>query len=120
MQLDWEIWLDTHLSSILAKWIKDEFGSVVKSNYVLQLNSMTDEQIFLKAKAAGEIIIITRDIDFRLLLAKHGPPPKVLKLNHDNMDNRELFEFLTPTLEKNIRLLIDFNQNILEFPDPIT
>ena len=34
---DFEIWLDNHFSPILAKWLTDELGIVVKSRYILKL-----------------------------------------------------------------------------------
>ena len=32
MQPDYEIWLDNHLSPIIAKWLKDDLGYEVKSH----------------------------------------------------------------------------------------
>ena len=45
MQLEWEFWIDTHISPIIAKWLKDETGWDIKSFYILQLNNVEDELI---------------------------------------------------------------------------
>jgi hypothetical protein len=34
MQTDWEIWLDSNLSTIIAKWISEELPLKVKSAYL--------------------------------------------------------------------------------------
>ncbi len=52
MQLNWEVWLDAHLSPIIAKWLKDKTGWNVKSAFVLNLYSLDDIQIYEKAKSA--------------------------------------------------------------------
>ena len=54
MQPDWEIWLDAHLSPIIAKWLKDKTSWVIKSAFVLKLSSLNDYQIYEKAKAHGK------------------------------------------------------------------
>jgi hypothetical protein len=46
MPLDFEIWLDNHLSPILAKWLSEELGLVVKSSYVLNHFHLTDLEIY--------------------------------------------------------------------------
>jgi len=46
MQLDWEIWLDNNISPIIAKWLADETGWIVKSSYSLQLHFMDDISFF--------------------------------------------------------------------------
>ncbi len=50
MQPDWEIWLDNHISPIIAKWLKEELKMEVKSSYILQLYELSDYEIYLKAK----------------------------------------------------------------------
>lgn len=60
---DWEIWLDNHLSPIIAKWLKDEFGFEVKSSYSLQLERLNDYEIYNKAKDQKNVIIISKDSD---------------------------------------------------------
>lgn len=38
MQLDIEIWLDTNISPIIAKWMGDYLNVTVKSSYTLNFN----------------------------------------------------------------------------------
>ena len=45
MQHDWEIWLDNHISPIIAKWLKEKTGLEVKSSYVLKFDQLKDAQI---------------------------------------------------------------------------
>jgi predicted nuclease of predicted toxin-antitoxin system len=112
MQHDWEIWLDHHLSSVLAKRIADTFGWKVKSEYVLKLGSLLDEQILLRARDAGEVIILTKDIDFTDIMKRYGQPPKVLRLINANRKTNIIWQALEPVLEKHIRNLISFGQSI--------
>ena len=46
MQPDWEIWLDNHISPIIAKWLKDDLDFEVKSSYLLQLDGLKDLEIY--------------------------------------------------------------------------
>lgn len=114
MRLDWEIWLDNHFSSVLAKRIADHLGWTVKSSFVLKLHGLDDEKIFLRAKAAGKVVLVTRDTDFSSYVERFGAPPKILNLKMANLKTSSLFEKLKGVLERHIRMLADFNQNILE------
>lgn len=81
MQLDnWEIWLDTHLSPAIAKWMADYTGFIVKSSYILSNNSLDDIEIYHKAKSAGNVIIISKDVDFSELINRLGAPPKLISI----------------------------------------
>lgn len=60
MQPEWEIWLDSNISPIIAKWMQDDTGLLVKSSYSLNLHSKTDAEIYNLAKIAGNIIIIPK------------------------------------------------------------
>ena len=59
MQPDYKIWLDNHLSPIIAKWLKDDLGIEVKSSYTLKLEGLSDLDIYQKAKNYRNIIIIS-------------------------------------------------------------
>lgn len=115
MPRDWEFWLDAQLSPAIAKWLSEDFGRTVKSSYTLQFSSTSDKEIFRRAKEAGRVILVTKDFDFAELLNQHGPPPKILLLRLGNMDNRLLYRLLKHSIEQHIRLLIDFDQPLLEF-----
>ena len=114
MQPDWEIWLDNHISPIIAKWLKDDLGVEVKSSYILQLYDLSDVEIYQKAKEYGKIILISKDSDLDQIVSLNGSPPKLIVLKMGNCDNRILFSLLKDNLQKAIRLLFDFNKDIIE------
>ena len=72
---DWEIWLDNNIASIIGKWLKDDFDLLIKSSYSLQIKTMSDHRdVYLKAKKAGNVIIISKDsdmVDIINLLMEH-------------------------------------------------
>ncbi len=75
---NWEIWIDTQISPIIAKWMADYAGFTVKSSYALSLNSLSDAEIYRIAKDAGGIIIMSKDADFSELIIRLGSPPKLI------------------------------------------
>ena len=114
MQPDWEIWLDNHISPIIAKWLKEKSGVNIKSSYVLELYNLSDFDIYLKAKKHGNIILISKDSDLPEIISKSGSPPKLIVLKIPNCDNKILFSILERNLSRSIRLLLDFNKDIIE------
>jgi len=114
MRHDWEIWLDNHISPAIAKWLKEKTGREVKSSYVLELTNLTDREIYLKAKKAGRIILISKDSDLDEIISKSGSPPKLISLKVPNCDNKILFSILEKNLDKAIRILLDFEKDIIE------
>jgi predicted nuclease of predicted toxin-antitoxin system len=110
---DWEIWLDNHISPIIAKWLKEKFDLNVKSAYILQTRAVSDYELYYKAKEAGNIIIISKDSDIEEIINEHGAPPKLIDLRFGNCDNQVLFAILSKQIEKALRLLTDFNQDIV-------
>jgi predicted nuclease of predicted toxin-antitoxin system len=114
MQPDWEIWLDTHISPIIAKWLQEEFAIVAKSAYSLELHGLSDIEIYHKAKDNGNVIIVSKDSDLDQIISLHGSPPKLVALKIGNCDNRILFAVLKANLMQAIRMLFDFNKDIIE------
>jgi len=114
MQLDWEIWLDCHISPIIGKWLKDKTGWNVKTSYGLNLYALKDIEIYLKAKDNGKVILISKDSDLPEIIQQKGAPPKVISLKIGNCDNRQLWQLLQSRIEKTVRLLIDFDIDIIE------
>jgi predicted nuclease of predicted toxin-antitoxin system len=114
MQPELEIWLDNHISPIIAKWLKDELGLEVKSSYTLQLHNLKDFEIYKKAKDYGNVIIVSKDSDLDEIVSLNGSPPKLIILKVGNCDNKILFSILKNNIEKAIRLLFDFNKDIIE------
>lgn len=46
MPLDVEIWLDTNISPIIAKWMGDYLDVTVKSSYTLDFHHLDDLTIY--------------------------------------------------------------------------
>lgn len=111
---EWEIWLDSQLSPIIAKWMTDYTAFNVKSSYSLQLNSLTDSTIYHKARSRGNVILVSKDADFPELVSRLGSPPKLIVIKKGNCDNRELWEFIKPNILQSIRLLTSTDTDIVE------
>jgi predicted nuclease of predicted toxin-antitoxin system len=78
MQLDWEFWIDSQISPVIAKWLKDKHGFETKSSYSLRLTGVTDIDIYHLAKKQGNVIIISKDTDFVNIIQTLGSPPKLI------------------------------------------
>jgi predicted nuclease of predicted toxin-antitoxin system len=98
------IWLDAHLSPILAPWIQEEFGCTCVSFRSLQFQSTEDRKVFYAARLANAVIV-SKDSDFPDLLRLLGPPPKVIWLRCGNRTNREMKEFLKATFQDALRII---------------
>ena len=110
----WEIWLDTQLSPIIAKWMAEHTGFSVKSSYSLQSNTLTNLEIYQRAQAVGSVIIISKDADFPELINRLGSPPKLIVIKKGNCDNREMWEFIKPNILTAIDVLTKSEINIVE------
>lgn len=99
-----KIWLDAQLSPYLAEWIKSKFGTETIHVRDLGLRDASDRMIFEKAKEA-EVIVITKDIDFKNLQEKFGAPPKIIWLTCGNTSNKRLQEIFSENLKKAFELL---------------
>jgi predicted nuclease of predicted toxin-antitoxin system len=114
MQLDWEIWINSNLSPIIAKWMQDETGWTVKSSYSLNLNGVDDIEIYNKAKAQGKVIIVSKDKDFAMLIEALGTPPKLILIKKENCDNRVLWDFIKHRIKSAVEALVDSSTDIAE------
>ena len=114
LKLNWEFWLDCHLSSIIAKWLNEKTGYVFKSAYILNLHGLDDLEIYELAKKAGNIILISKDSDIPDLISKYGSPPKLINVKIGNSDNRILYNFLFNNLEAALTKLIDEGIHIVD------
>lgn len=109
-----EIWLEVYISSVIAKWIKVDFAYEAKSSYVLQLQKLSDLEIYYKAKKAGYIIIISKDSDLPSIVNRLGSPPKIINILVGNSKNRILYSVIKKNLERCIRLLTQFDLNSID------
>jgi predicted nuclease of predicted toxin-antitoxin system len=114
MQPEWEIWFDTNLSPVIAKWMKEYTGFSVKSSYSLNLHHLTDLDIYQRAKLQGNVILLSKDADFPELISRLGAPPKLINLKIGNCDNRTLWDLLKPSIKNSIELLMASDIDIIE------
>ena len=99
------LWIDAHLSPLIAAWLTWTFADVQAVPLRdLDLRDAEDEEIFRAAKAAGAVVL-TKDADFRHLLNQFGPPPQLLWLTCGNTSNEQLQELLRATLPAALELL---------------
>lgn len=98
------IWIDAQLSPFLADWICNELKFDAKAIRDLGFRDVNDEDIFNKAKIA-DAIVMTKDIDFKILQDRLGAPPKIIWLTCGNTSNKRLKEILISHLHDAIELL---------------
>ena len=98
------IWIDAQLSPALARWIRETFQIEAHAVRDLGLRNAKDPVIF-KAAREAEVVVMSKDEDFRLLVERLGPPPQVLWVTCGNTSNARLREILTKSLPAAIELL---------------
>lgn len=107
-----KIWFDAHLPESVASWLTQEYGVRAEHIFRLGLAEAEDEEIFLRAREAGALIL-TKDSDFEGLLTRLGPPPQVLWLTIGNTSNERLREVLEAAWE-NITDLVNKGEPLIE------
>ncbi len=100
-----EIWLDAHISPLIAKWIENELAITCYPVRDLQLRDAEDVKIFHAAKNKGDVIILTKDNDFLDLLDRLNAPPKIIWLRLGNCSNQRMKEILKKELPVALLLL---------------
>jgi predicted nuclease of predicted toxin-antitoxin system len=110
------LWLDAQLSPAPAGWITAELSIEAAAVRALGLRDARDREIFFAARAANAIVV-TKDVDFVLLLRQHGPPPRVIWLRCGNTSNARLREILTSALPKAMALLQQ-GESLVEIVEP--
>jgi len=98
------IWVDAQLSPALAPWITQQFGIEAFSVKRLGMVNSNDLLIFEAARSAN-VVVLTKDADFALLLERLGPPPQVLWIRCGNTSKAHVQRILTATLPNAVRLL---------------
>ena len=106
------IWIDAQMSPAIAAWISSNFAVNAVAVRDLGLRDATDSQIFSAAKRE-DVIVMTKDSDFVLLLNRYGPPPKIIWVRCGNTSNARLKEILGSTLPKALGLL-DSGERLVE------
>jgi len=98
------IWLDAHLSPLLAAWITQNFGIDAAALRDLGLERARDRDIFDAARRT-DVVLITKDADFVAILERLGPPPRVIWLTCGNTTNANLKLLLGHNLRQSIEAL---------------
>lgn len=105
MRPDWEIWLDAHISPAIALWMKEYTGLEVKSAYTLKHHSLSDAELFRRARRQGNVILISKDADFIALIGRYSTPPKLISFLFGNCHNRKVWMIVQPYILEMITLL---------------
>jgi len=98
------IWIDAQLPAALAQWIQDKFRIEAQAVRDLGLRDAKDHVIFKAAREAN-VVVMSKDEDFRLLVERLGPPPQVLWVTCGNTSNARLREILTKSFSVAIEIL---------------
>jgi predicted nuclease of predicted toxin-antitoxin system len=100
-----KIWIDAQLPPTLANWLTQTFTIESHSLRDLGLRDARDIDIFEAARAAQDVVIITKDSDFVDLVCRLGVPPQIIWLTCGNVTNRNLRNLLTTTFPMAIEQL---------------
>ena len=111
------IWTDAHLSPALAPWLASAFAVRAAAVRDIGLREACDTDIFFAARQA-EAVVLTKDADFADLLARHGPPPRVIWLRCGNTSNANLRHLLTNQWTA-ITELFDRGETLIEVRDRV-
>jgi len=114
MQHEWEIWLDVHVSPIIAKWMSEYTDYNIKSAYKLSFQNLSDLEIYQKAKDQGNVIILSKDADFPNIISRLGAPPKLINIQFGNCNNRSFWEHIKDHIKYSVELLISSETDIIE------
>ena len=108
-------WIDAHVPPQLASYLNQTFISEALTLRHQHLRDAEDEQIFLKARKQG-IVIISKDIDFVEMMLRLDILPQVLWVTCGNAANRRLQILLTQVLPRAQELLL-LGEAVVEIAD---
>ncbi len=114
MQPDLEIWVDTNISPIIAKWMGEYLRIKVKSSYTLDFHRMDDLKIYYLAKDHGNVVLVSKDADFPELISRLGSPPKLINLKIGNCSNQLLWNRIKPNIDQALKMLANDEIDIVE------
>lgn len=84
--------LDENLSRRIVPFLQHEFPGTSQVT-LLGLESASDQDIWLRAKKDG-YVVVTRDADFQELSLVWGAPPQVIRLRTPNINRTAVLEML--------------------------
>lgn len=114
MQPNWEFWIDSQISPIIAKWLKEKRGFESKSSYSLNLTGVADLDIYNLARKQGRVVIVSKDTDFSHIIQTLGSPPKLINVIMGNCTNSDLWQVLDLHLNEILRLFSEEGVDIIE------
>jgi predicted nuclease of predicted toxin-antitoxin system len=100
-----KIRLDGQLPPALAPWISTTFGVNCSAVRDLGLRDAEDQAIFDSARAASDVVILSKHSDFLEMLLRLGPPPQLLWLTCGNATNLRLKQLLAEVFPEALRWL---------------
>ena len=95
-----------------CRWLSETFDLTALPVRELGLRGAEDDGIFFAARKAADVVI-TKDIDFVILLERHGSPPKIIWLTCGNTSDAALRQILTAKFPEALRLL-DSGEDLVE------
>lgn len=111
MQLsEYEYWIDANIPHTLVTHLQEQFSIKVFSLYYLNFLTLDDYSIFIKAKEAKNVVILTKDEDFINWVIHKEALPKIIWITLGNIRNKILFE----------KVLSSFPAAIAELSNPNT
>lgn len=113
---------DVHISYKIVKFLSELGHEAIHVNTILDKWNTKDTDI-CKYADSNELIVITKDYDFRDSFFLRKTPKKLIKINLGNISNNELIIFLSdilPAIERinvNSYFMIEIGKNYTTFID---
>jgi predicted nuclease of predicted toxin-antitoxin system len=107
---------DQNLSRRLVEMLRDAFPDSIHVVDV-ELDVATDREIWEYARE-HDLIVVSKDSDFRQLAFLHGPPPKVVWLRVGNPSTAQIATVLLDHLERIEAFVGDDEEAMLVIPAP--
>jgi predicted nuclease of predicted toxin-antitoxin system len=89
---------DVHISNKLVKHLRTLGFTVIHVNEILN-NWFTSDSMISKFADENDLIVITKDSDFRNSFYIKKSPKKLIKINLGNISNELLIQIITDNLE---------------------
>ena len=111
---------DVHISYKLVKHLRTLGYIVIHVNEILN-NWFTADSMISKFADDNDLIVITKDSDFRNSFYINNTPRKLIKINLGNISNELLIQIITDNLEHfnklndNQLFIIEVDKNSIQF-----
>jgi predicted nuclease of predicted toxin-antitoxin system len=87
--------------------VQQRFGIEARHLDELGFRLTSDRVIYGAAKADGDVVIVTKDVDYRHLATRIGPPPPVIWVTCGNTSNAAFRNLFAARLTDALRLISD-------------